>query len=43
LTTEFNLYTTRKRMGRLSKTIVFNVLIIVMILFCDLIVTLWRE
>jgi len=35
--------TTPKRMGRLDKTIVFNVLIIVKTLACDFFVTLWRE
>jgi len=37
------LNTTPKRMGRLDKTIVFNVLIIVKTLVCDFFVTLGQE
>jgi hypothetical protein len=37
------LNTTLKKMGRLDKIIVFSVLIIVVILVCDFLVTLWQE
>jgi hypothetical protein len=37
------LNTTLKKMGRLDKIIVFSVLIIVMILVCHFLVTLWQE
>jgi hypothetical protein len=35
--------TTLKRMGRLDKMVVFNILITVITSVCDSVVTLWRE